>query len=250
MKISNNEIHIWYILTQEVCDLDFFTAHRHLLSAEELYTYQQFYFEAHQYQYILTRVLVRTVLSKYRNVNPQEWVFFKNKYGKPEAIQSGDAPRLRFNLSHTDGLIVCAVILDKDIGIDVENILKKKLDMTIAKRYFSQSEMKDLLESPSVLRKERFFDFWTLKECFVKAKGQGLSIPLQDISFEIQKEGSVKLIFKPKNNYADNWAFWLSNVSSAHKMAVAIHNDNIKDQYNLYLRNLMSYANKKPEISF
>ena len=68
--------------------------------------------------FLATRVLVRQVLSRYESVAPDAWTFVANAHGRPEI--AGPKSELRFNLSNTPGLVVCAVTREVDVGVDVE----------------------------------------------------------------------------------------------------------------------------------
>jgi 4'-phosphopantetheinyl transferase len=100
-------------------------------------------------------------------------------YGKPYLV-SPSAPRtLAFNLSHAHGLLLVAVTYDRRIGIDVEYTRPPLPDVEhIAERFFSVEEKEALRALSSTARNEAFFRCWTCKEAYLKARGLGLSMPL------------------------------------------------------------------------
>lgn len=101
-----------------------------------------------------------------------------------------EAPHIDFNISHTKGLVVCA-IGNRNIGIDAELI--RPFEERLLRRVCSNKEQDYVLEVDDIqVREERFFRLWTLKESFVKAIGRGIAFPLKDISFTIEENGIIK----------------------------------------------------------
>ena len=93
---------------------------------------------------------------------------------------------LRFNLSHTDGLVVCLVAVEREIGVDVEHTARAgSVGIEIAERFSSPSEVAELRSLPFADQRSRFFDYWTLKEAYIKARGLGLHLPLDQFSFHL-----------------------------------------------------------------
>jgi 4'-phosphopantetheinyl transferase len=115
-------------------------------------------------------------LSRYDSRPPGAWAFEEAPGGKP-VLAAHDASALSFNLSHTHGFVACAVTLGTEVGIDVENVDRNLRVQEIAERYFAPDELSDLAACPPDARAKRFFDFWTLKEAYLKAIGVGLSHP-------------------------------------------------------------------------
>lgn len=184
LSLNKNDIHLWFIKPQELLsEPDLLTQYSDLLTPEELVKQQRYKFANDRHDALVTRAFVRDLLSYYADIKPQDWLFEKGSKGKPEIV---NAPLpLRFNLSHTKNLIVCAVTLTNDIGCDVENTARSNDVTSIAKRYFSKQETDELFTLAQSEQRSRFFDYWTLKEAYIKAWGLGLSIPLADFSFHI-----------------------------------------------------------------
>jgi len=222
INIDSGEIHLW--LTDDTqCDNQALLAQYHSMLGDSERTQQQrFHFEKHRHQYLVTRALLRTVLSHYEpSISPAEWQFQKNEYGKP-FLTNPITKRLKFNLSHTDRLVALAVTLDKEVGVDVENLSRSNSTSEIAERFFSPSETKALLELPSHQHRDRFFDLWTLKEAYIKACGMGLSIPLNHFSYSFNDK-QISIDFAPeRDDTPELWEFWQFLPSDNHKAAVAI----------------------------
>jgi 4'-phosphopantetheinyl transferase len=180
--------------------------------------------------YLVSRALVRTVLSKYSLIEPHAWEFKKNFYGRPEILPTIAAPPLRFNLSHTGGLAACAIVLDRDVGIDVEDVTRQTQTVEIADRYFSPAEVGALRSLPHEAQRHRFFAYWTLKESYIKARGMGLSIPLEHFTFHIEGDSSIRISFAPElPDDPSTWQFGHFQPSTRHMMSVCVRRRNEPD---------------------
>ena len=234
-----NEVHLWFVLTNEI-EAAQISAYQKLMTPEELEKAERFHFEKDRHQHIITRALVRTTLSHYEDdINPADWRFSKNKYGRPE-ISSPQSHSLRFNLSHTDGLIACAVVIKQDIGIDVENIGRQAGGIDIANRFFSTQEVQDLDAVPESQKRERFFDYWTLKESYIKARGMGLSLPLDQFSFHLSDNKPIRISFNPQlEDNPNQWQFWKLQPTLQHKLAISLCNKEKK--YRLIIKKVKPF---------
>lgn len=167
---------------------------------------------------------MRTVLSNYAPVPPAAWRFVTNEYGRPEIDWPADARWLKFNLSHTNGLIGMIVAREREVGVDVEDRERRGRLLNVADRYFSPSEVEALHALPKKEQLERFFLYWTLKESYIKARGMGLAIPLAQFSFTIGGADSAILIdFDPKlNDDPNRWQFTALSFGRRHAVAVGV----------------------------
>jgi len=196
-----------------------------LLSAEERARGARFHPD-NRSRFVLTRALVRCVLSRYAPLPPDAWRFENNAYGRPRiasALQAADGALadLDFNLSHTRGLIALAVGRRRAIGIDVEHIAVRRVSPLLPKRYFSAQEVEALAEVPESLRQQRFFEYWTFKESYIKARGMGLSLPLQRFSFDYPAQDAVRLAIDAElADAAERWSLWQYRPSSDHLLAL------------------------------
>lgn len=150
-----------------------------LLDDAERARVERLRFERDKHAYIAAHALTRVMLSGQVSRPATAWRFTSNSYGKPQVAPEAGLPPLRFNLSHTRGLVAVALTLEHEIGIDVEVIDPKRLSFDLASRTFAPTEVAILRETPSANLTEVLFEFWTLKEAFIKAVGQGLAVPLQ-----------------------------------------------------------------------
>jgi 4'-phosphopantetheinyl transferase len=198
--------------------------YRALLSTDEHERMARFVFERDRRQFLLTRALVRTTLSRYASLAPADWRFMANVHGRPEILdRPAGVPDLRFNLSHTDGLIACAVTIGREVGVDVEHI-GRRLTHDVAGRFFAPREVRDLHALPTDEQARVFFDYWTLKEAYIKARGFGLALPLADFAFVLGD--SPRITFEPslKDDPA-TWQFAQAWPTPHHRLGLAVRRD-------------------------
>lgn len=150
-----------------------------------------FRFDEDRKLYIAAHQFLRQTLSQYAPVAPKAWLFTTTEYGKPFITNPG-YEYLQFNLSHTKGLIACAISHTNAVGVDVEKH-KPLNDLRSLCRYaLSPVEADDVLSiMNSREREKRFFTYWTLKEAYIKATGMGLSSPLQQFTL-VQEQNARK----------------------------------------------------------
>lgn len=228
LKLPLNAVHLWFAFADEIKDDTLFQAYHAMMNAEEQARGRRYRFERHRRQFALTRALVRTTLSRYSDMAPHEWAFVQNQYGRPAIEASQNYLGLKFNLAHTNGLVVCAVIRgasddDRMVGVDVENTQRRGATVEIAKRYFSDREVADLGKAPEKKQRLRFFEYWTLKEAYIKARGMGLAIPLKQFSFHIASKVPLGITFTPElQDDPRLWRFWLLRPSPRHRAALAV----------------------------
>lgn len=226
--IQSGDIHLWQCQPDQINDSELLLSYKNLLTEDELTRQQRYRFPKDQHNALITRAFIRYVLSQYADISPQDWRFIKGEKDKPEIANSSLLLPLRFNLSHTDGLIICAITLDDDIGCDIENTTRDNDVLAIADRYFSPSEIRALFSLPTDQQRSRFFDYWTLKESYIKAWGLGLAIPLNDFSFHITPSThninqDIRLSFAPHRiDHPELWHSWLIDVSKQYRMAISI----------------------------
>ena len=193
------------------------------MSDEERQRERRFVFEKDQHQFRVARALLRTTLSQYVGMPPQELRFECNAYGKPSLAAGGPLPvRWEFNLSHTQGLIVLAVTQHREVGVDVEST-QRAVGLEIANHYFAAAEVRQLKQTPPEMQQMMFFRFWTLKEAYIKARGMGLSLPLSEFSFKLDPRLAPQVSFTTKiEDEPTNWQFFESDASRDYRIALAV----------------------------
>ncbi len=222
--LGTGDVHIWMAAPDEIRTPNLLQEYHALMNAAERRKHDRYRFEKHRHACLVTRALVRTTLSRYcPEVEPAAWQFIEVGNGRPEPAPGLTRRPLRFNLSHTDGLIACAVTLSRTIGVDVESLDRRGETVAIADRYFAPAEIRALRAQPTQRQRERFFSYWTLKESYIKARGLGLAIPLDQFAFSLDEPGPIRISFD--SQLADDpnvWQFALERPTPRHMLAVGI----------------------------
>ncbi|MCC6553463.1 MAG: 4'-phosphopantetheinyl transferase superfamily protein [Polyangiaceae bacterium] len=223
MELGPREAHLWYVRSDEVHDPALLAEYHALMTPEEAEKQARFYFPEGRHEYLLTRALVRSTLSRYAAVDPRDWTFERNEHGCPSVSGPAGAPRLSFNLSNTRGMIACIVALEHDVGVDVEETQRATDAIGIADRFFSAFEVEALHALPAERQRERFFQYWTLKESYIKARKMGLAIPLEQFSFHLDEGAEIGISFDPRlGDDPGGWQFGMFRPSGRHAMACAV----------------------------
>jgi 4'-phosphopantetheinyl transferase len=167
-----------------------------LLSPPEKAQWQRFHFERDRHRYLVTRALVRSVLSKLTRTSPEALQFSAGSQGKPYLADSlGLGRSLSFNLSHTQDLVLLAVSRDGHLGVDVETSASPA-PLEIIGQHFSPAEQRALASLPSNAEQgQHFWACWTLKESYLKATGTGLTHSLNDVGFALAPSGEITAQF-------------------------------------------------------
>ena len=216
-------MHVWVVHTDEAVNEANLAAYRTLLTPDELTRADRFFRFDDAARFVIGRALARTTLSRYADVPPRRWPFRLNEHGRPElAEHPPGTPDLRFNLTHTAGIVACAVTIGREVGVDVESI-DRRVVHDIAERFFSPREVTDLRALPSDEQEIVFFDYWTLKESYIKARGFGLALPLSNFSFVRTPGRAPSICFAPElHDDPESWQFAQFWPTRHHRMAVAV----------------------------
>jgi 4'-phosphopantetheinyl transferase len=199
------------------------TSRLFVLSAEERARMASFRFESDRAAYAAAHLLLRAALTWCApGIPPATWELTSDRLERPEVVAPNTCPTLRFNISHARSLVACLVTREIDCGVDVE-VQRQVEDMeALAQRVLSPAERSDVMALPEALRPARFFSYWTLKEAYVKARGLGLSLPLDAVSFDIGAEGIAITIDSSLNDHGRDWQFEQWAPTEHHIAAVAI----------------------------
>ncbi len=193
ITLSDDEVHVWRAsLEAPASELQNL---RKILADDEVRRADRFRFPKDRHHYTVARAVLRILLGRYLNLNPEEIRFEYNAYGKPDLDSTAGDDALKFNLSHSGKLVLYAFTRHREVGIDIEWILRR-LDQTegIAERYFSARENAALRPLPEHLKQEAFFNCWTRKEAYIKARGKGLSLPLDQFDVTLRPGEPAELL--------------------------------------------------------
>ncbi len=246
LKLKPNEIHLWVAFPDEIRDPKLLRAYEKLMSPQEQARHERFRFEKDRHLFRISRALIRSTLSRYHKIVPHAWRFVTNTYGRPEIERLPDMPPLRFSISHTKGIVACGFVLQRDIGVDVENLQRSTDLLKISEQTFSRREHEDLMNLPEEMQPNHSFHYWTLKESFIKAQGKGLSFPLQHFSFHISKNEPLRISFDAElNQNPDHWQFWLLRPTDRHSMALSLCKGT-EPTYDLKMMNVVPLMEETP----
>jgi len=170
-------------------------------------------------EYLAAHVLVHKMLTHFSPQATTDWHFVIGPHGRPEPAPGIDATGLRFNLSHTGGLVACALSKGQAIGVDVEWLPRTGMLDAIAEKKFSAPEAAYYKNASAQDRARIFFSFWTLKESYIKAIGKGLREPLDGFAFELDP---LSIAFLNGQDAADCWSFDLFTPAPDYLAAVAL----------------------------
>jgi len=221
MELPPKEVHVWWSRTEEWIPNEVRNPALALLNAEERARHQRFYFDRDRDVFLAAHALKRALLSRYLGCAPDELTFEVGEYGRPELTGPGG---LRFNLTHTRGLVACVVHDERDCGVDAEWRGRTPDLPALTKRCFVPEEIEGIDAQADPLR--RFFELWTLKESYIKARGMGMALPLQ--GFWFTGPGSPHEGFGARSDVEaapKAWCFELHEPTPEHQLAVALHVD-------------------------
>jgi 4'-phosphopantetheinyl transferase len=229
-SLPQDEVHVWFVdLPAWEKEVDSLLS---LLNHEEQERAARFTFPAPRNQFVISRALLRQVLGRYLRIEGREVQFRNATNGKPElATASVVHEDLRFNLSHTAGAAVIAVTQHRQVGIDVERIRLDTNAMELAARFFSRPEVEWLQSQPASEQIPAFFTCWTGKEAYIKAHGEGLSMPLSSFGvLPAHGADSCKLQLKVYENPepAQRWFICPLELGTGLRAALAVEGDNCR----------------------
>jgi 4'-phosphopantetheinyl transferase len=209
LTADSRRIDLWCTYISDIGDPSILSRYDALLSPNERTTQARFLFAKDQRRYLVTRALVRTVLSRYAAVRPEEWVFSAGLHGRPAISAPKTAVPLEFNVAHSGDLVIVGVTSGRTLGIDAECMETRTFDLEGLPRYFAPEERAAMLRLPPDQRHRRFFELWTLKESYIKARGKGLTIRLD--SFRFVMTGKRGLSLHMRRGFGDSrtrWRLW------------------------------------------
>jgi phosphopantetheinyl transferase len=215
------DVHIWFQDTESLSSEALALAGQ-VLSEEESARRDRFRSREDQRDYAAAHSLLRRSLSKhYPGRQPSAWHFEKDELGKPYLGKGdGEALAMEFSLSHTRGLVACAISPSR-VGIDVERVRQNVDYEGIARSNFSHQEIEALEQLPPGARRAHVLKLWTMKEAFLKATGRGLSGGLDSMWFDILPSGAVRF-YAPGDVDDGCWKFALFTPYPETWIAVAV----------------------------
>jgi 4'-phosphopantetheinyl transferase len=204
LALLEDEVQVWRV------DLEAIRSHesrwQEILSADEANRASRFHFPIDRQRFVASRAWLRTILAGYLGVGSKQLRFSYSAKQKPSLAPPHDASGINFNLSHSGGIALYAFSRRRQIGVDVEQVRSDFDVEPLARRFFSAHEQLQLFDLPSAERVEVFFRCWTRKEAYVKATGDGLSLPLSQFDVSLEPGAANALIAtRPDGAEAQRW---------------------------------------------
>jgi 4'-phosphopantetheinyl transferase len=191
-----------------------------LLSADEAARAARFHFEQHRKRFVFGRAALRVLLGKILGLAPECVQFRYGSKGKPELADSTCS--VRFNVSNSGDLAACAFTSGCSIGVDLEQVRAIPEIQDIARRFFAGEEVAELMSLPEQERQNGFFRCWTRKEAYIKAVGDGLSVPLDSFRVTLRPDDEARMLdLGGSAEAARNWSLHEFRPSPGYLGAVA-----------------------------
>jgi len=192
LTLGSNEVHVWRIgLEQPASQIE---GLRQIVAPDELSRAEAFFFPRDRDRFIAARAVLRIILSRYLKRDPRQLRFCYSTYGKPSLAEECGGDWLRFNVAHSHQIALIAVAIGRELGVDIEYIRPQVVEEQIAERFFSPREVAALRALPASQQAEAFFNCWTRKEAYIKARGEGLSLPLDQFDVSLVPGEPARLL--------------------------------------------------------
>jgi 4'-phosphopantetheinyl transferase len=246
-ELLDGEVHIWAVdlnAPQEALE-----RLQSVLSADETERADRFYFERDRIAFTIARGLLRTLLGGYLGCDPTQFDFAYSRHGKPSLAAVNRS--IQFNVSHSGQVALLAFVWERGIGVDVE-YMRRNLDyLKIAERVFSVEEQTALATLPVERRMEAFFCGWTRKEAYIKAHGQGVSLPLDQIVVSLSPDEPAQLLaIKGSFDSAARWRMSEVELSPEYRAAVIVEGSDWQLVCQQWLASTAADPRRSPSLAF
>jgi len=216
--LSEGEVHVWQAGLDAGCQLPALSA---TLAEDERVRAGRFHAPKDRDHFIAARGLLRAILARYLGTSPAALCFTYGPRGKPMLAADSNPGDLRFNLAHSRGLALYAVIRGREVGVDVEHIAARG-EAGIADRFFSPREAATLRSLPAALRRDAFYVCWTRKEAYIKARGDGLALDLSQFDVSIAPGEPAALLRHEGEPNASRWSLTALDVAPGYAAALCV----------------------------
>ena len=218
--LLENQVRVWY--RDLACEAPDLPALYEILSPDERERAERFRIPKAKYEFVLTRGTLRLLLGSALRQHPGAVRFEYSEHGKP-ALKASERSDLRFSVSHAEGMALFAFARNREVGVDIELVERSGDLNAIAQRFFSAREQETLRELSGSDSREAFFRCWTRKEAYLKARGKGLSIPLDQFDVSILKDEPAELLAtRPDPAEAARWSLHELTIRPGYVAALAL----------------------------
>lgn len=208
-------VDVWHVNVGDFIFDDFLSKYECMLSTDELEKIGKFLLEKDRLVCLVSRVLLRLVLSWYSPCTcPSSWLFSKNTHGKPY-LNCDQFPGLEFNLSHSGDIVLCAFTKAGALGVDIETTTFMQNIDGVVGRFFAAEEKVFFNTLECSEKQPFFFRLWTIKESYVKALGAGMQIPFDGFSIQMESLASDSITLGYEFDcVARDWQFFQQTYGS------------------------------------
>ncbi len=229
LELSDQTVHVWRLRLDlvQLAPGPF----RTLLDPIERARADRYRFDTDRNRFTTTRGVLRKLLGQYTGVGERELGLTSSKHGKPALDPAICNHQVEFNVSHSGALAIIGFTRRYAIGVDVEQIERKVSRERIAERFFSPDEVERLRQMPENDQREAFFRCWTRKEAFIKAHGEGLSLPLDSFSVAFGQDELPRLLRFDGDPGVDHWSLTAPEMGSGYAGAVCVASPSVTFRY-------------------
>ncbi|HKY26788.1 MAG TPA: 4'-phosphopantetheinyl transferase superfamily protein [Pyrinomonadaceae bacterium] len=219
--LADQEVHIWRVSVSQAQSS--VTHLSRLLDEEESKRAARFHFERDRVRFIVARGGLRIILGQYLKIDPAVIEFSYSAHGKPALSRAHSDSVIKFNLAHSHDLALYAFSPKRELGIDVEHMRPEVAGDDIAKRFFAAPEVDALRSLSAERRLEAFFNCWTRKEAYIKARGEGLTFPLSNFVVSMTPgEPASLLTVQDSPQEAARWSLQELDAGEGYAASVAV----------------------------
>jgi 4'-phosphopantetheinyl transferase len=222
LDLPDDEVHLWRVDLKAIRGDE--SRWQPVLSSDEAARAARFHFDADRQRYTATRAWLRTILASYLQTEAKQFSFSYSKKEKPSLAQAYAQSGIAFNVSHSGELALLAFARGREIGVDVEQVRENRDLEAIARRFFSANEQAQLFALPADERPAAFYRCWTRKEAYIKAVGDGLSLPLSQFDVALAAgHNDALLATRPEQSEAAKWRLQEVSTGPGYVAALCAH---------------------------
>lgn len=230
LSFASSNAHLW-LASLNVTD-QIFDVLSQSLSNDEWDRADRFVFKRDRQYFVMARGILRDILARYLDCQPGEIRFHSDPGGKPRISLTGASNRLEFNLSHSSGLLILAVSIGRQVGVDIERIRPLPDLDQITSYTFSNYEQIMLAKLTPEEKLIGFFRCWTRKEAYLKARGSGLLIPLDSFDVSLESDNPIRMISNRLDpSEVSRWSFHTFNPEEGYIGALVIEGQGLKPDF-------------------
>jgi 4'-phosphopantetheinyl transferase len=204
LRLLDDEVQLWRIDLEAIRENE--AQWQKILSRDESARASRYHFARDRQRFVAARAWLRIILASYLETEPSRIEFSYSDKEKPSLSPKFSESGITFNISHSGGIGLLGFARRREIGVDVEEIRHNSDLEAIARRFFSAREQEELAAIPKDAKADAFFRCWTRKEAYIKATGDGLSLPLSQFDVSLNPDDNDALAAtRPDPGEAEKW---------------------------------------------